>query len=348
MEGYKFSDGFLAKTRSSKNKDYGDAAPFLPGEDPGLKQADRSSQRTVLPLWESLPWFKSELFSGPPPQRARIDGPKTNRSARKRRKQRLPEDSKLQQYCLQGDAQVLSVDFGPMLEDMAIRLVVTGFLLNLAFMDTSYVSVTIPKSILNSLLNVNSISLPACTAQFFLMIFLVVMELALMTIMSHDHFVAICHHLFYNNLMHRRACASLLAAFWLSCGPNATLYMASVFSLSFSKTIGLSFFCFVLIVAPYSHIFWTKLRMLATEGQIKAFSTCLPHLAVVTLFITSGSSAYPKSIYDSPSALELMLFISYSVVPHSLNLLIYSLKNRDMKFAMEKHLGKKSPQGPFL
>ncbi|XP_038598222.1 olfactory receptor 14J1-like [Tachyglossus aculeatus] len=230
------------------------------------------------------------------------------------------------------------------------------FLRNLSLIDVCYISTTVPKSILNSLTNVNSISLPACVVQVFLVIFLGGSELALLTVMSHD------------------PCASMLAASWLSGSLISVMYTASTFSLSFcgpndihqffcegpqllrltcsashiaehvSLTLALclSFLCFVLIVILYVRIFRAVVRMPAAEGRAKAFSTCLPHLVVVTLFTSSGFFAYLKPISDSPSALDLLVSVFYAVVPPTLNPLIYSLRNRDMKAAMNKLLGQES------
>ncbi|XP_038598496.1 olfactory receptor 14I1-like, partial [Tachyglossus aculeatus] len=66
------------------------------------------------------------------------------------------------------------------------------FLKNLSVIDLGYISVTVPKSILNSLTNVNSISLLGCAAQVFLVFLFGGSELALLTVMSHDRYVAIC------------------------------------------------------------------------------------------------------------------------------------------------------------
>ncbi|XP_038598793.1 olfactory receptor 14A16-like [Tachyglossus aculeatus] len=231
------------------------------------------------------------------------------------------------------------------------------FLKNLSILDLGYISVTVPKSIFNSLTNVNSITLLGCAAQVFLAFLFGGSELALLTVMSHDRYVAICR-------------VGMLAASWFSSCLNAIIYTTSTFSLSFcgpntvhqffcdgpqllrlacstnhvtedmslAITVCLVFFCFVLIVGSYVRIFSAVLRMPSVEGRSKAFSTCLPHMFVVTLFVTSGTSAYLKPISDTPSALDLLVSVFYAVVPPTLNPLIYSLRNRDMKAAMGRLL----------
>ncbi|XP_038598647.1 olfactory receptor 14A16-like [Tachyglossus aculeatus] len=244
------------------------------------------------------------------------------------------------------------------------------FLKNLSVVDLGYISVTVPKSILNSLTNVNSISLLGCAAQVFLVFLFGGSEVALLTVMSHDRYVAICRPLHYEIIMPHGTCVRMLAASWFSSCLNAMMYIASTFSLSFcgpntvhqffcdgpqllrlacstdhvtedvSLAIGmcLAVFCFMLIVGSYARIFSAVLRMPSAEGRSKAFSTCLPHLVVVTLFLTSGFFSYLKPISDSPSALDLLVSVFYAVVPPTLNPLIYSLRNRDMKAAMGRLL----------
>ncbi|XP_038597642.1 olfactory receptor 14A16-like [Tachyglossus aculeatus] len=244
------------------------------------------------------------------------------------------------------------------------------FLKNLSILDLGYISVTVPKSILNSLTNINSISLLGWAAQVFLVLSFAGSELALLTVMSYDRYVAICHPLHYEITMPHGACVRMLAASWFSSCLNAIMYTASTFSLSFcgpntvhqffcdvpqllrltcstdhvqedvslAITVCLDFFCFVLIVGSYVRIFSTVLRMPSAEGRSNAFSTCLPHLVVFTLFVTSGTSAYLKPISESPTSLDLLVSVFYAVVPPTLNPLIYSLRNRDMKAAMVRLL----------
>ncbi|NXD03431.1 O14I1 protein, partial [Certhia familiaris] len=47
--------------------------------------------------------------------------------------------------------------------------------------------------------------------------------------------------------------------------------------------------CFVFMVFSYVQIFRAVLRIPSEQGQRhKAFSTCLPHLAVISLFVSTG------------------------------------------------------------
>ncbi|NXH29667.1 O14I1 protein, partial [Myiagra hebetior] len=93
----------------------------------------------------------------------------------------------------------------------------------------------------------------------------------------------------------------------------------------------LLFGCFVFIVFSYVQIFRAVLRIPSEQGRHKAFSTCLPHLAVVSLFISTSFFTYLKPLSMSFPFLDLVLSVPYSVVSPALNPLIYSLRNQELK-----------------
>ncbi|TRZ04981.1 hypothetical protein HGM15179_022126 [Zosterops borbonicus] len=184
--------------------------------------------------------------------------------------------------------------------------------------------------------------------------------------MCYDRYVSICKPLHYGTLLGSRACAHMAAAAWASAFLNALMQMANTFSLplcqnnalgeffceipqilklSCSKShlrefgfivfsICLEFGCFVFIVFSYVQIFRAVLRIPSEEGRHKAFSTCLPHLAVISLFLSTGFFAYLKPPSISSPSLDLALSVLYSVVPPALNPLIYSLRNQELKAAV--------------
>ncbi|XP_037674636.1 olfactory receptor 14A16-like [Choloepus didactylus] len=243
------------------------------------------------------------------------------------------------------------------------------FLKNLSFLDLCLISITVPKSIANSVTNQNTISFLGCVSQIFFFFFLATTEVALLTVMSYDRYVAICHPLQYEIIMSHGACVQMAISSWASGGLNAILHTASTFSipicgspdihqffcdvpqllsLDCSYNIGelvviglsllLDFVCFMFIDISYINIFVTVLKMPSREGRSKAFSTCLPHLIVVTLFLSSGFFAYLHPLPKYPSALDLLVSMFYTVVPPTMNPLIYSLRNKDMKAALRKLL----------
>ncbi|NWV22040.1 O14K1 protein, partial [Origma solitaria] len=92
----------------------------------------------------------------------------------------------------------------------------------------------------------------------------------------------------------------------------------------------LAFDCFVFIIFSYVQIFRAVLRIPSEQGRHKAFSMCLPHLAVVSLFLSTGIFAYVKTSSISSLSLDLALSVLHSVVPPALNPLIYSLRNKEL------------------
>ncbi|XP_065509238.1 olfactory receptor 14J1-like [Caloenas nicobarica] len=242
------------------------------------------------------------------------------------------------------------------------------FLLNLSLLDLGYISTTLPKSMANSLWNTRAISFLGCAAQLFLFVFLLAAEYSMLTIMSYDRYVAICKPLHYGTLLGSRACVHMAAAAWATGFLTALLHTANTFSLplckgnavgqffceipqilklscsnSYLRELGLvvvsaclAFMCFIFIVLSYVQIFRTVLRIPSEQGRHKAFSTCLPHLAVVCLFIITGSFAYLKPPSMSSSSLDLMVSVMYSVVPPAVNPLIYSMRNQELQDSVWK------------
>ncbi|XP_077029063.1 olfactory receptor 14J1-like [Agelaius phoeniceus] len=240
------------------------------------------------------------------------------------------------------------------------------FLLNLALADLGSICTTVPKAMHNSLWDTSNISYTGCAAQLFFFLFFIGAEFYLLTIMCYDRYVSICKPLHYGTLLGSRACAHMAAAAWASAFLHALIHTANTFSLplchgnalgqffceipqilklSCSKshlaelwllvvTASFSLSCFVFIVFSYVQIFRAVLRIPSEQGRHKAFSTCLPHLAVVTLFLTTGTFAYLKPPSMSSPSLDLALSVLYSVVPPVLNPLIYSLRNQELKAAV--------------
>ncbi|XP_074428180.1 olfactory receptor 14J1-like [Larus michahellis] len=243
------------------------------------------------------------------------------------------------------------------------------FLLNLSVLDLGSISTTVPKSMANSLWDNRVISYWGCVAQVFFFFFCAATEFYLLTVMSYDRYVAICKPLHYGTLMGSRACVHMAAAAWGSGFLNALLHTASTFSLPLCQgnavdqffceipqilkvscsdsdylrevrllavTVFFSFICFVFIVLSYVQIFRAVLRIPSEQGRHKAFSTCLPHLAVVSIFISTAMFAYLKPPSISSPVLDLVVAVLYSVVPPAVNPLIYSMRNQELKDALRK------------
>ncbi|XP_036261950.1 olfactory receptor 14C36-like [Molothrus ater] len=245
------------------------------------------------------------------------------------------------------------------------------FLLNLALTDLGSICTTVPKAMHNSLWDTSNISYTGCAAQVFLLVFFMGAEFCLLTVMCYDRYVSICKPLHYGTLLGSRACAHMAAAAWASAFLNALMHTANTFSLplchgnalgqffceipqilklscshSYLRELGhlavsafLALGCFMFIVFSYVQIFRAVLRIPSEQGRHKAFSTCLPHLAVVSVFLSTAAFGYLKPPFLSSPSLDLALSVLYSVVPPALNPLIYSLRNQELKEALRKLIG---------
>ncbi|XP_064495488.1 olfactory receptor 14J1-like [Pseudopipra pipra] len=245
------------------------------------------------------------------------------------------------------------------------------FLLNLSLTDLGCICTTVPKAMDNSLWNTTTISYMGCATQLFFFVFFISAEFSLLTIMCYDRYVAICKTLHYGTLLGSRACAHMAAAAWATGFLYSLLHTANTFSLPLCQgnalgqffceiphilklscshsyirelgllliSISLAFGCFIFIVFSYVQIFRAVLRIPSQQGRHKAFSTCLPHLAVVSLFLSTGVFAYLKPPSISSPSLDLALSVLYSVVSPALNPLIYSLRNQELKDALRKMTG---------
>ncbi|XP_067159101.1 olfactory receptor 14J1-like, partial [Apteryx mantelli] len=242
------------------------------------------------------------------------------------------------------------------------------FLLILSVLDLGSISVTVPKSMANSLWDTRAISYSGCAAQVFFFFFLFASEYYLLTVMAYDRYIAICKPLHYETLMGSRACVKMAAAAWGSSFVNALLHTANTFSIplcqgniveqffceipqilklscsdSYLREVGVIAFsasvifgCFIFIVLSYMQIFTAVLRIPSEQGRNKAFSTCIPHLAVVSLFVSTIIFAYLKPPSISSPAMDLVVTVLYAVVPPTLNPLIYSMRNKELKDALTK------------
>ncbi|POI18720.1 hypothetical protein CIB84_017534 [Bambusicola thoracicus] len=118
----------------------------------------------------------------------------------------------------------------------------------------------------------------------------------------------------------------------LSCSESDYLREAGLIDFSLSLILG----CFVFIVVSYVQIFRAVLRMSSEQGRHKAFSTCLPHIFVVSLFVSTLMFACLKPHSLSSPSLDLLVAVLYSVVPPTVNPLIYSMRNRELRDALRK------------
>ncbi|XP_048372541.1 olfactory receptor 14C36-like [Sphaerodactylus townsendi] len=247
------------------------------------------------------------------------------------------------------------------------------FLANLSLSDACYISATVPKSMAISWTNNKLISLPGCVAQVFLVVTGAGVELTFLTVMAYDRYVAICHPLQYTVLMNWNTCIQMAAAPWISSIIYAAMNTANTFRLHFCiskieqyfcdipqllmisctdttanavvlvvEGAVICSFCFSGILTSYGFILQNVLKIKSAKARSKAFSTCIPHLTVLSLFLSTSMFSYmrPKSMSSAP--VDLTAAVLYTILPPLLNPIIYSLKNKEIQVAMQKMLKKRS------
>ncbi|KAM6451715.1 olfactory receptor 14C36-like [Liasis olivaceus] len=246
------------------------------------------------------------------------------------------------------------------------------FLINLAMQDICSVSVTIPKAVFNSLMKIRTISHSGCVAQVMFFSFFLSCDAFLLTVMAYDRYVAIFNPLQYEMIMNRKACIKMIGIVWFASLLNASLHTIATFITPFCSNMINQFFCeisyllkiacsdsyvtetgaiiftatlvlgcFAFVIVTYVHVFSAVLRIPSVQGRKKAFSTCIPHLIVFSLFVLTSCSAYLKPRADCPSHLDFVITIIYSIIPPMMNPLIYSMRNKDVKVALSRLFGQK-------
>jgi olfactory receptor len=86
------------------------------------------------------------------------------------------------------------------------------FLSNFSFLEVCYVTVTIPRMLMDLCTLKGNISLFSCAAQMCLILMLTGTECLLLMVMAYDRYVAICKPLNYAILMNHKVCTQLVAA----------------------------------------------------------------------------------------------------------------------------------------
>ncbi|XP_069083467.1 olfactory receptor 5AP2-like [Pleurodeles waltl] len=246
------------------------------------------------------------------------------------------------------------------------------FLGNLSLVDLCYSSVIAPKMLVNFLAEKNAILYNACAVQLFAFALFGTIECVLITVMAYDRYIAICNPLMYNMVMTQRVCLQLLSMAFL-CGLfNSSVNVAGTFRLSYCGSNEIQhFYCDFLplldltnsdtltsrlvlficadfftmcavsvIIASYVSILRRILATRSTDGRLKTFSTCSSHFTCVILFYGTILFMYlrPTSRYSRDE--DRVASVLCTVVIPMLNPLIYSLRNKEVKRALERTLRK--------
>ncbi|XP_058556556.1 olfactory receptor 10J4-like [Neofelis nebulosa] len=245
------------------------------------------------------------------------------------------------------------------------------FLSVLSISETGYTGAIIPRMLSSLLSPQRAISIPDCATQLFFCLAFGINDCFLLTATGYDRYAAACNPLRYSVVMGKRTCLQLASGSW-SIGPStASIQVSSVFSLPFCDANVIShFFCdirplmqlaradttikelvtllislcvlvlpAVLIVISYVLIVSTSLKIPSARGRKKAFATCASRLTVVVVHYGCASVAYlkPKS---HNSLKDRLISVTYTVITPLLNPVVYSLRNKEVKDALLRALGK--------
>ena len=254
--------------------------------------------------------------------------------------------------------------------DCRLHTPIYFFLTNLSSLDLCFTTSIVPQLLWNRKGPAKTITPTGCAIQLYVSLSLGSTECVLLTIMAFDRYVAVCRPLNYTSIMHPSFCKALAGVAWLSgvgntliqgtitlrlprcghrhlhhffCEVPAMVKLACVDIQAnevqlFVATLVLLLLPVALILVSYGFIVQAVMKIKSVQAWRKALGTCGSHLLVVFLFFGPSSAIYiqPKRSYGRSQGKFLTLF--YTVVTPTLNPLIYTLRNKDVKGALGRLL----------
>ncbi|XP_055970977.1 putative olfactory receptor 8G3 [Sorex fumeus] len=244
------------------------------------------------------------------------------------------------------------------------------FLCSLSFIDFCQSTVITPKMLVNFVAQKNIISYPECMTQLYGFLVFAIAECHMLSAMAYDRYVAICSPLLYNVIMSPHICFLLTMGVYTWGIVGSSIHIGFMLRLSFCKTNVVNhYFCDLLplfgiscsstsinelillilsafnimvpsltILASYTFILSSILRIRSTEGRSKAFSTCSSHISAVTIFFGSLTVIYLQPSSANSMGQGKISSVFYTIIVPMLNPLIYSLRNKDVNLALKKIL----------
>ncbi|XP_007949677.2 olfactory receptor 2G3-like [Orycteropus afer afer] len=267
---------------------------------------------------------------------------------------------------LMGNTVIILISF----TDPKLKTPMYFFLTHLSLVDICFSTSIVPQLLWNLRGPAKTITFPGCAIQLYVSLSLGSTECVLLAVMAFDRYAAVCKPLHYSAVMNPRLCQALAGVAWLSGMGNAliqgtvTLWLPrcghhwlyhffcevpSMIKLAcvdihanvvllFVASLVLLLLPLSLILMSYGHIARAVIRIGSVQAWHKALGTCGSHLMVVSFFYGTITAVYiqPNSSYAHTKGKFISLF--YTVVTPTLNPVIYTLRNKDVKGALRRLL----------
>ncbi|XP_022347356.1 olfactory receptor 6M1-like [Enhydra lutris kenyoni] len=236
------------------------------------------------------------------------------------------------------------------------------FVANLSFLEVAITSTVVPKMLANTFSLTKAISFMGCLTQSIFYFLLGSTEFFILAVMSFDRYIAICNPLRYAIIMNTQTCMflagsylgaflsmlspSILTAPLIFCGPNkihhffcdrAPMLQLTCTDISLAEVVDfissavLLLGSLLLTGVSYTYIVITILRIPTVQGRQKAFSTCVSHITVVTIYYGSSIFLYVRPKKGNAMSINKFATVLNTVVTPMLNPSIYSLRNEKVK-----------------
>ncbi|XP_015332243.1 olfactory receptor 12D2-like [Marmota marmota marmota] len=243
------------------------------------------------------------------------------------------------------------------------------FLGNMSCLDICYSTVTLPKMLENFFSTHKAISFIGCISQLHFFHFLGSTESLLLAVMAFDRFVAICKPLHYTVIMNPLLCTQMAVTIWAIGFFHALLHSIMTSRLNFCGPNHIHhFFCdvkpllelvcgdtelnqrllntvtgtiatgpFLMTLLSYFYIItYLFLKTQSCSMLHRALSTCASHFMVVVLLYAPVIFTYIHPTSRSSVDMDWLIAIIYTVVTPALNPLIYTLRNKEVKGALNR------------
>ncbi|XP_072802403.1 olfactory receptor 10J1-like isoform X2 [Vicugna pacos] len=199
------------------------------------------------------------------------------------------------------------------------------FLTVLSTSETLYTLITVPRMLCN-LIGLNQpISLAGCATQMFFFITLAINNCFLLTAMGLPFCDREVAHYF----------CDIRPVMKLSCADTAVHNIINFIVSSLVIVVPMG-----LVLISYIFIISTIFKIASAEGRKKAFATCASHLTVVIIHYGCASIAYLRPKSDNMRDQDQLISVTYTVFTPLLNPVVYTLRNKEVKDALHRVIGR--------